>query len=97
MPHVRYSSRALKDLDEIASYTLNNWGERQTESYLDSLQSICLLLSSKPHMGRPFGPIRPNWLRWEHESHIIFYRILPDGIRVQRIVHQRRALEKLLR
>lgn len=97
MAVIRYTARALDDLDEIAEYTLKHWGERQTERYLDSLKSVFVLLSSRPHMGRSLESSRSGWLRWEHESHIILYRIIRDGIRVQRIVHQRRAIEKLMR
>lgn len=97
MAAIRYSRRALEDLNEIAMYSIEHWGEPQARRYVDALESACRLLSVRPRIGRKLQPFANEWFRWEHESHIILYRVIADGIVVQRIVHQRRALEKLLR
>jgi toxin ParE1/3/4 len=97
MSLLRYSKRALADLDEIAAYSLDRWGTPQTQRYLDHLQASCLLLSRNPELGRRFHVSRPELRRFEHGSHILLYALRADGITIRRIIHNRRLLEKLLR
>ncbi len=95
MPVLKYSKTALADLDEIAVYTLDNWGAAQAARYIQALRYVCDLLSHHPLMGRPFHPSRPTWHRFDHASHIIVYKPIEGGVRIQRFVHQRRLIDIL--
>jgi plasmid stabilization system protein ParE len=95
MPVLKYSKRALADLDEIAAYTFDTWGAAQTVRYIQGLRSVCVLLSHHPRMGHPFHPSRPTWHRFDHASHFILYKPIEGGVRIQRFVHQRRLIDIL--
>ncbi|NNM74578.1 type II toxin-antitoxin system RelE/ParE family toxin [Enterovirga aerilata] len=42
-----------------------------------------------PEIGRRIDQIRPGYFRFEHASHSIFYRIVPDGVLIVRVLHAR--------
>jgi toxin ParE1/3/4 len=92
MPTVRYTKRAERDLDEIARFTFEKWGNEQAEIYIRGLYRACRLIAQYPLLGRPCGPSRPKWRRLEHGSHVILYAAATSGITVQRIVHQAQLL-----
>lgn len=85
----RLSLRAEADLDEITHYTLRQWGEEQTIRCLDALEVRCRNLAEDSSSGRRCDSIRPGLWRAEQGSHVIFFRRVPDGIRIVRILHQR--------
>jgi len=85
----RFSGRADSDLDNIVVYTLQTWGEAQTDRYLCKIEDCCQLLANNPGLGRLCDPVRPGLRRMEHGKHVIFYRVESGGILVCRILHQR--------
>ena len=89
MPAFRFSRRAEADLMDIARYTLERWGEKQTKRYIDGLEACCHQLAGSPELGRRCDDIRPGLRRMEHGRHVIFYRLDAGGILISRILHQR--------
>lgn len=85
----RFSRLAEADLLSIGAYTLRTWGEAQTFRYLDELEACCRKLADNPVSGRSCEEIRPGLHRQEQGRHVIFFRRLPEGIRVSRILHER--------
>lgn len=79
---------AAADLESIFEYTLETWGNRQAELYLENLQAGIQQLADHPGMGRSCDPIRPGLKRMEHSRHTVFYRQNVSGILVTRILHQ---------
>jgi plasmid stabilization system protein ParE len=61
----RFSKRALDDLDSIAAYTIETWGEVQAERYVDQLESAVQRLVEIATLGRRCGHIRPGLWRIE--------------------------------
>ena len=91
MPRYSLSKLALSDLHAIAAYTLKEWGAAQMRRYQGSIYRCFELLAENRSAGRPCDDIRPGLRRHEHEKHVVFYRLRPDGtIRVSRILHQSR-------
>jgi plasmid stabilization system protein ParE len=71
---VRYQRRAEDDLDSIAEYSLERWGQARTERYVKGLQQLCEHLDELPILNRPHdGP----YLRRAYESHVVFFRRPP--------------------
>lgn len=66
-----------------------NGGDAQCARYLDQLENACQLLAEEPWRGRPCGEIRPGLFRYEIGRHVVFFRRMPDGIRIQRFLHDR--------
>lgn len=84
----RFSRRAEADLLGISDYTLRTWGEEQADRYLGQLEECCNRLAENPALGRVCEEIRPGLRRMEQGRHVLFYRELPDGILVVRVLHQ---------
>ena len=84
-----YSRLAEADLMEIDLYSEGTWGTVQADRYVDGIFSFCELLAETPGMGRRWRTDQPSARRMEYGSHVIFYRQVPDGILVFRILHQK--------
>ena len=82
------SKLAERDLNEIANYTRDRWGERQAVDYIDELRSLCQRLAEMPTTGRRCEGVRPGLYRMEEGRHVVFYRAGAKGITISRILHQ---------
>ena len=86
----RLSSLARVDLAQIARFTQQTWGETQAQKYVRELLRTCTLITEHPGIGRQAeGPTGKKTMRFEHGSHVIFYRRQGDEVTVQRILHMR--------
>ena len=80
---------ADRDVEEILAYSVKSFGVAQTEHYFEALKECIELLADNPNMGHSAEDILPEYLRFPHESHIIFYKNLSSSILVVRILHER--------
>ena len=94
MSRARFSQFAEADLLEIGAHTIEQWGDAQAVRYLGELEVYCQQLADTPAIGRRCDDIRPGLQRFEHGRHIVFYRQVPGGILVSRILHQRMLPER---
>lgn len=53
-------------------------------------------LATYPDLGRSIKDIPPGYLRFESESHAVFYRKEAPGILIVRVLHQRMQAEQHL-
>ena len=89
MPERTYilSEAADEDLEEIFDYTEKHFGFAQAEKYLleieERLQQLCI----SPELGKRRDEIREGLYSFPKDSHIIFYRIADDHLRIVRILH----------
>ncbi len=92
---VHYTEAAERDLEEIAIYTAITWGGQQRDWYLDMLEHVCeRLIPVNLSLGLAREvPQRPGVLRWRAERHYVYFRSVPDGIEIVRILHQRQVPE----
>jgi toxin ParE1/3/4 len=79
---------AESDLEEIAAYTLREWGEAQATLYLSQLEHCCERLGGNPGLGRSCDAVREGLRRMEQGSHVVFYNTDGSGIVVERILHK---------
>lgn len=75
-------------LAEIADFTLQQWGLEQTRRYPDSLERCFGRIAANPEIGRRCDLLKKGYRRIEHEKHVIFYRLAPEGILVVRVLHE---------
>jgi len=85
----QFTEEADKDVEEILAYSVKNFGVTQTQDYFVALKECIELLADNPNMGHSAEEILPEYLRFSHESHIIFYKNLSSSILVVRILHER--------
>jgi toxin ParE1/3/4 len=90
------SPRAQADLDEIWDYTAEHWDTDQADRYIREIQRAIEIVASDPQRGRPCDHIRPGYRRYPAVSHILFFRVVPGGIDIVRILHQRMDFERHL-
>ncbi|MDX2001149.1 MAG: type II toxin-antitoxin system RelE/ParE family toxin [Chitinophagales bacterium] len=88
------SKIADNDLEEIFDFTIWKFGFEQGVSYLQLIEEVIVLLAQQPNMGKQRNELKEGLLSYPVESHIIFYQILPNRIRIVRILHGSRDLPR---
>ena len=89
MAEIRFTRKAVEDLSDIWNYTADMWSEQQANTYYELLIASCRKLAGNPVLfGREYKELGEKV-----NKHIVFYRILDDGImEVVRILHERMDL-----
>ena len=84
-----YTLRKLaeNDLEEIWSYTYEEWGLAQADSYLQSLISRFDWLADSPYSGRKRDDIKTGYYCFPEGMHLIFYTIHNDQIDIIGVPH----------
>ena len=94
MAKYRITNKAINDLEDIWSYTVDTWSERQADSYYEMLISFCQHIADHPALGRSYEEITKGLYGFTANKHIIFYRIIAcDEIEIIRILHGRMDLK----
>lgn len=88
------SQEAEQDLSDIFDYTEIEFGLDQAVQYLKDLDSCFILLSNNPSIGRERIEIREELYSFISKSHVVFYRVLTDRLRIIRILHGSRDLPR---
>ena len=84
---VTYTEEAERDLIEIGSYTLSEWGEDQYVAYMSMLEECCeRVLPGIKHAQAV--PQRAGLFRYRCARHIVYFRRVRSGIAVTRILHE---------
>ncbi len=90
------SLKADEDVDDIADYTLEVWGEARMENYITNLLQCFKSLAIKPELGRSAAEYAPQLKRFNYKAHTIFYEPTEKGIFVVRVLGQRQDFERHL-
>ncbi len=96
MAMFRLTRKAREDLKSIARYTQKTWGVAQRNTYLTQLDKRFALLAAAPTLGRSCDAIRPGYRKYHEGRHVIFYTLIPDGIKVVRVLHDSMDVERHL-
>jgi len=92
--HFELALPADKDLEDIFSYTDEEYGLNQAIKYLTELEDVFEQLVENPELGRERNEIKKGLRSFPKGSHVVFYRILVKHIRIVRILHGSRDLPK---
>ncbi|HET7078497.1 MAG TPA: type II toxin-antitoxin system RelE/ParE family toxin [Chloroflexia bacterium] len=84
--------RALTDLLEIWGHIAAESGEARATAYLRKIRQKIEVLAEQPGMGRSRDELSEGLRSLPVASHMIFYRPLPDGIEVVRVIHGKRDI-----
>jgi len=96
MASYRLRALARDDLEAIWDYTVEQWGIKQAERYLDILFGCFDDLAANPQLGRPRDDVKPGYRSFPQGRHVVFYVIEPSGIEIIGIVHQRADVDRHL-
>ena len=80
---------AKNDLQEIYGFGIYEFGHSQAKRYLEGLRDYFEALTKNPDIGKQRDEIKVGLYCLPYVSHIIFYRILTDRIRIVRVLHGR--------
>lgn len=90
------SEQAEKDIEEIFDFGEYKFGFSQAIKYLSDLQNQITAIAVNPEIGKKRNEIKIGLYSMPYSSHVIFYRILDDHIRIVRILFGGRDLVKFL-
>lgn len=90
------SEEAENDIEEIFDFGEYKFGHSQAIEYLLRLQDHFESLASNPDIGKQRNEIKIGLYSLPYVSHIIFYRILDNHIRIIRVLYGGRDLVKFL-
>lgn len=88
------SAEADRDLEEIFDYTAHEFGINQAAKYVLAFDDVFELLLQNPESGRARNEIRDGLRSVVKDTHVVFYRVLMDRLRIVRILHGSRDLPK---
>ena len=88
---------AISDLEQIIDYlAMDNVNKgNKGENFLNEFNKKCRYLTQFPMMGRSYRKIRSYLRGLPMKNHIIFYRVLNDGLEIMRVVPANRYLEAI--
>ena len=90
------SEEAKSDIQTILRNTGEEWGEKQIPIYADKLDTALQNIVRHPAIGHTSRRL-PNASRsYLVGSHVVFYRVLGNTVRVDRILHERMSPSKHL-
>lgn len=89
-----FSEAAARDIEKLLDKSLLNFGARQTELYFAALKDCLKLLNDNPEMGANADDLRVGYRRFNHQSHVVFYRTEKEHLLVVRILHKSMDVNK---
>lgn len=93
MAKVTLRQEAIDDLNDIWTYTFEEWSEKQADKYYAALKFACMQIGKNPELGKEYKGINHNLLGLRTGKHIIFYQVVTEHeIEVIRILHERMDL-----
>jgi toxin ParE1/3/4 len=81
---------ARDDLREIWRFGVLTWGEAQADRYADMIDAGIRGLGDQPYMGQGADGVSPGLRRLVLRSHVVFYRVGDEAVRIIRVLHQSR-------
>jgi toxin ParE1/3/4 len=96
MPGFKLTPDALNDMLDIARYTEHQWGKKQRDYYLEEIDKRFHWLSENPDLAMPRDDIKPGYLSYPQNKHVIFFRTRSSHIEILGILHKSMDVKKHL-
>jgi toxin ParE1/3/4 len=96
MARVLITPRADFDLWEIGTYIAQD-SVRAAEQFLRLIDQKCRLLARSPKLGRLREELVVGIRSFPISSYVIFYRSMPGGVEVIRVLHGSRDIDALFK
>lgn len=93
MADVRKQARAERDLREIWRYTFENWGDRQADAYLATIDAAIRKLAEGSARSADWSHVAPGLRRLIVRRHRIFCRVAGEQIVILRVLHEAMDVE----
>lgn len=86
---VIFTGPARKQVRDIIAHSHKTYGPMTAQIYVQSMQNILSHLDKNPGTGRKRDELGPDIVSFPSGSHMICYRVIPVGIEVLAVIHQR--------
>lgn len=96
MPRIVVSLLAQADIDDIWDHIARD-SLVNADRFVDRIERRFGLLADNSSLGIARDDLRPGLRRFLHASYLIYYRRVPGGIEVVRVVHGARRQDALFR
>jgi toxin ParE1/3/4 len=94
---LRLAPQPIADLDDIWDYIFSESGsEASADRAIDTIEVRFTTLSDWPRIGRQRDDLRRGYRSYPAGDYVIFYRIDGPDVVIQRMLHGRRDLRRLL-
>mgnify|MGYP005689963015 FL=1 len=91
MAKYQLTLKAENDIDNIAEYSVLNFGLAVARRYLAGLHETFEKITDHPDWGNDYNHILPGLLRYEYRSHAVYFMIEPDAVHIIRVLGGRQA------
>ena len=88
---------AKTDLKDIYQYGLRQWGQTQSESYLENIKQQIWTLTEQPLIGVDRSELLSGARSLPIENHTLFYRATLDTVEIIRVLHGRQDPQRHLK
>ncbi len=96
MHKYRLTPSPKSDIVDIWKYTVETWGEKQAEKYLQDVEDTINHLAENPELGKQRPEIVPGYYSFPVRKHIIFYLIADSHLDIIGILHGKMDIDKNL-
>lgn len=88
---------AKTDLKDIYQYGLRQWGQTQSENYLENIKEQFWTLIEHPLIGVDRSELLSSARSLPIESHSLFYRVTSNTVEIIRVLHSRQDPQRHLK
>lgn len=94
---VSFRQKAIEDLNNIWTYTYENWSKNQADKYYVKIKFACTEIAQNPKLGKVYNGITEGLFGLKSGKHVIFYSFISNNeIEIIRILHERMDLKNRL-
>ncbi len=91
------SPQAWRDLEAIEDYTLETWGARQAEIYLQLIDDAFTRIAENPKLGHHHPDVPAPYRAYKVGKHVAVYRYDAEKVELLNILHPAMDVKKRLR
>ena len=88
MPKYILSPNAASSIANVNAYTIEKFGSRQAQRYIENLRDRFEFLVEHPELGTKRNEVKAGYYSYFEGSHTIYYKIVDDSIAIIDVLHQ---------
>ncbi len=89
--------RAILDLEDIYDHSLEKWGEKVADHYIEALYEVFDQITKNSELGKRKQKRSHPFLMVSAKKHFVIYDVFPKGVIILTLLHQVRDIENIIR
>jgi toxin ParE1/3/4 len=90
------TERALRDIGEIETYSVSEWGKRIADKYIADLEAALTRIRDKPDLLWPEKELHPDLCFYRVNKHLLVCDVQPKAVFVLTVIHASRDIPSRL-